>query len=824
MEQSSTDLDLAVAMHGLQTPFSLEEELSHASGPLTVQPVAGMSTLRADLDRLQSAAGDAGWARSSGDVPRRLEEKATAQSHSRQIPQTDGGQIRSAHHSEQYVDPRDLRVVQTDEAKKRALPEDFDRSTLDNSILSSRKRWQQQSFSTAQNIMSQLLRRSQLDAQDPCEPLNNIPEQLQGRNSQKGTSFGDYRLSSDLRTALEALQSRADSYICDGPARNSFHIPSVVSPFLHSPFALQEQNISSQSQNSSPEHLQGGTDQRQIGVTQRSDPRPLNAPMLEQREWSRPTRPDPLQLQSHSLATQQYDVMTLQQATHQQRRMQMSLHDHRSSPAEQQALQAQYGQLQRYVHDCHAALVKQCGAPASQISSEPRYIMQQPGLDPTIPRSLPYKTYYREPLEPGHLPSFNMAAHLWLYTEGPGGTLPVISTTTVLPTSPRTVRLSDVGPQEDPAPNQRCIIVRDVHTADLNSANAGRASLSLEWVTKEKHSTPILQYASLDPAGVCLEVKEWLIRNSRNELARDPGILRLESQNLHLIEAVDKEKPSLLVLEEAASMIVPRYKTYSHSGEFRSESPQLIPVTIMCVHIPGDLKLRWFWTPFKTSSLFTILHRRGYIALTPRAAADWEHDRKAHKRLYLVLKTLFEQAATVADHPDFLAAEALTDYCVPMENPDTALRRLEQNEKLQRGLRAASPIDGSLSIEPSDDRYLPHLHPAEGWIAMDISLMASKYMLLKRQYFKHFYKQLATTKQKIGQTRVKVRSDRAHLMWMSENWKWKETRAKRLLVGWRECGFLDEERYLAWIDNGGLFEVSKEDDEHEDENEDEEHR
>lgn len=55
---------------------------------------------------------------------------------------------------------------------------------------------------------------------------------------------------------------------------------------------------------------------------------------------------------------------------------------------------------------------------------------------------------------------------------------------------------------------------------------------------------------------------------------------------------------------------------------------------------------------------------------------------------------------------------------------------------------------------------------------------------------------------------AKVRTDYAHAQWLEKFYDWKLTRVKRLVVGWRELGLLEENRIRAWIGSGGQFESS----------------
>lgn len=53
---------------------------------------------------------------------------------------------------------------------------------------------------------------------------------------------------------------------------------------------------------------------------------------------------------------------------------------------------------------------------------------------------------------------------------------------------------------------------------------------------------------------------------------------------------------------------------------------------------------------------------------------------------------------------------------------------------------------------------------------------------------------------------AKVRTEYAHAQWLEKDLEWKLTRAKRLVMGWRELGLLEEKRIRAWIRSGGQFE------------------
>lgn len=62
------------------------------------------------------------------------------------------------------------------------------------------------------------------------------------------------------------------------------------------------------------------------------------------------------------------------------------------------------------------------------------------------------------------------------------------------------------------------------------------------------------------------------------------------------------------------------------------------------------------------------------------------------------------------------------------------------------------------------------------------------------------------SEKKLVKANAKVRTEFAHAQWLERVYEWKLTRAKRLVLGLRELGLLEEKRILAWIRSGGQFE------------------
>lgn len=50
---------------------------------------------------------------------------------------------------------------------------------------------------------------------------------------------------------------------------------------------------------------------------------------------------------------------------------------------------------------------------------------------------------------------------------------------------------------------------------------------------------------------------------------------------------------------------------------------------------------------------------------------------------------------------------------------------------------------------------------------------------------------------------------RDHQTWLEDGFLLAPTRAKKLVLGWRELGLLDETKFLPWAKDGGLLERSQ---------------
>lgn len=232
-----------------------------------------------------------------------------------------------------------------------------------------------------------------------------------------------------------------------------------------------------------------------------------------------------------------------------------------------------------------------------------------------------------------------------------------------------------------------------------------------------------------------------------------------------------------------------------------------LPVSIMAIVVKGDTDLRFLYT---LTSVTGLLEKLGYLNyLGDRAISSVGPRTKKHRRLFSFLKTEFLKAIRLPEHPDYVAAQNITDYCPEMSDPSTAFDCLEGTKSLYFANNGDSePVD------LAEDRYCHILHPAESSLAADLKMRCSAYLLLKRKFFKAFWKDCVALRDSVGADDQKVRTEHTHEVWLVQETRWRQTKAKRLLLAWHVLGFLDEKRFLPWLKAGGtLEEVRKQEDE-----------
>lgn len=416
------------------------------------------------------------------------------------------------------------------------------------------------------------------------------------------------------------------------------------------------------------------------------------------------------------------------------------------------------------------------------------------------------------------------------------------------------------------------ILTTSFANIDLSSAEATRAP-TFTFPPANRQNSLISLFHCSKPQLTCLHIKDWLIQSFNNPHLAAPGIVRIERQKLESI--ADRENAWMLMAEDAAVM---------HT-DFLGKEKSGLPVTILAIILPHDEKIRWFYTILSPSPVLQRLDNHNLIQLARFFNPGSNH----HTRLTTFISSAFTAATAIPHHPDFLAAESITDYSPPILNPATALQRLEQNEHLYFAIRNSEASTRDLS----NDRYLLCLHEAEREVASLANLRCAEYLLLKRGVFRVFWEEVYRSEKKIdpeasavstmmgGESggdgdavekrdcederadsvtpstrqntpapapaqssqpstphrrglprntsthtpsrrsvppstsrtttsarnqRNRIRTEHAHKIYLENEYGFGSSRARMLVVAWRELGFLDEGWFVHWVGCGGMLE------------------
>lgn len=428
---------------------------------------------------------------------------------------------------------------------------------------------------------------------------------------------------------------------------------------------------------------------------------------------------------------------------------------------------------------------------------------------------------------------------------------------------------------------------------DLHSARATNTP-TFGFPSLEDQTSPLAILACANPLATCLHTKSWLLRQHEDPAKSAPGILRMDYLELEQIES--GREGWLLVTPTAAKLEAGEW-----SGDGEADTSR---VSVMAVFVKGDPRVRWFYTLLPISPLLEELDEQGLVELRRvlEPTAGTSQSRIKFKRLHTFIRQCFPTAIKIPESSDFLAAQQISDFCPSISDPATALGRLEAEAwlywnaaKPEESLLAPDPADPSQdgkkgkgkgkenattvatlnSLDPSDDRYLHHLHPAERELASLAKLKCAEYLFLKRNFFHAFWEEVyrsekiadqvapASTSNPVASRRLdprgraandadaatpapteagrrdtpvtpsttpapsqldntpaptpasvrrsagydkakrgRVRTERAHQVWLETAYKCRTTQARTLVIGWRVLGFLDETRYLGWVRDG----------------------
>ncbi|KAK3659760.1 hypothetical protein LTR56_001124 [Elasticomyces elasticus] len=369
-------------------------------------------------------------------------------------------------------------------------------------------------------------------------------------------------------------------------------------------------------------------------------------------------------------------------------------------------------------------------------------------------------------------------------------------------------RVASTTPQP-PTASQKQAVICSAADIDLDSVLA--ITPDIVFIDPKFHHSPISVYKLSDPSLACTVITKWL--EFCNNEATAPLTLRLEDQQVKLI---DQKKPAhLVVLNDAAHF----------DGEPRR------PVVVLAVLIKGDSKIRWYYSDHPSDEVLVALNNKKCLTSPIDSAIEVKPGRKKHNKLFIFLRQAFEQAIKIPEHPDFVAAMILTDYSPFITDPDDALERVIST------IKSHQTLNSNKTTTPHLDRYATYLHRAEEHLCSLVSLSSSAYLLLKRKFFHAFWREVLADYEKIGMGRRKVRTELAHENWLvgyealtaKDNSKGgaigerrlKGREARKLIVGWRVMGLLEETRFLEWAKGGGMLEgVGNSDEEKEEENKD----
>ena len=231
-------------------------------------------------------------------------------------------------------------------------------------------------------------------------------------------------------------------------------------------------------------------------------------------------------------------------------------------------------------------------------------------------------------------------------------------------------------------------------------------------------------------AQTCFVIKHWLLETFSLPDYTAPGMVKMETQDLHLIQPLyeGSAREGWLLLAGDDTLL----DTRCVSGTTENRN---IAVTVLGVIIPHHAAVRWYYTVTPIAPLLRRLEEHELLHETTR----WISPRSIlHARLSTWLSAEFLAAINIPDSPRYLEAAKLIDHCSSIIHPATALDRLLRNETLYNAVR--NPLTETKDL--SDDRYRDYLHQAEQEAASLAWLDCSAYLLLKGRYFKKFYEEI----------------------------------------------------------------------------------
>jgi hypothetical protein len=269
-----------------------------------------------------------------------------------------------------------------------------------------------------------------------------------------------------------------------------------------------------------------------------------------------------------------------------------------------------------------------------------------------------------------------------------------------------------VAPSPIPIPKQNGV--------DLNSKSATHVA-DIVFRRPQQYNFPVIQFECHDSLATCQYIRESLL--SGPEEPRP--LVRIEDQKLDSLGA--RRKGHLHLFESAAML----------------DGNPATPISVMSLYIPGDTRMRYFWTLLSPVKIITELTRRGILG--PAVEIPYYDNPPARSRTGLVLPSRhhrlfsctaenFLRATTFPHSPEYHTASLISDVCPSIIDSATARERIES----ANDLHVSSHEFSTESKDLSDDRYILELHEAERALASLVHACCAEYLLIKRQYFKAF--------------------------------------------------------------------------------------
>jgi hypothetical protein len=289
-------------------------------------------------------------------------------------------------------------------------------------------------------------------------------------------------------------------------------------------------------------------------------------------------------------------------------------------------------------------------------------------------------------------------------------------------------------PQPIPIPKQSSV--------NLNSKSATHVA-NIVFRRPQAYNFPVVEFECHAARETCHFIRESLLA-SPEELR---PLIRIENQKL---ETLGPRRKGSLYLFESAAML---------------DGNPATPISVMSLHIPGDMDMRYFWTLLSPVRLLTEFSRRGllgppvhipYYDNPPARSKTGQVLPSRHHRLFSFTAENFLKATTFPHSPEYHTASLISDVCPSILDPATAHERIESEPDLHVSSHDTSG-DGK---DLNDDRYILELHEAERALASLVHAYCAEYLLIKRQYFKAFSRDTVLHAEKVRRAAAQHENER----------------------------------------------------------------